>query len=252
MNSLNKLLFFCFVGVLLGSCGARDADKIGEAQACLDKASPSEASACAQKVEGIQTAAASGIRCSANFITEGFGSASKISSLLQGLESGGIDSLLGLLTFTSKGNINSDNENANTTFQHCLNSGGKGSTLLMAFSNVTMAIYSFAANNALDPMDCPTAPSGSVYPFQTCLTSGINPAAAIDLQDQNSVNAGTIATQTAIGNTIIATHALSCSTGSSANQQMCLFFSDAISNAGGTGNPRAVAREFVLTVFSAL
>lgn len=253
MKKSIQFLLILLTGAFLTACGATDADKIGEAQACLDKATTTaQANVCTAKVSGIQTAAANGIRCSGNFIAEGFGSASKIVSLLQGLESGGIDALLGLLTFTSKGNINSDNENASETFQYCLNSGGKGSTLLMAFSNVTMAVYSFAANNASAPVNCPLAPSGGVYPFENCLQSGMNPLAAIDLGDSGSINAGTIATQTAIGNTIIATNALSCASGTGANQQMCAFFSDAIDNAGGTSNPRAVAREFILTIFSAI
>ena len=58
--------------LLLVSCGPKDSDKIGDAQLCLDNATSSNVSDCVQKVDGLESPGAYVIRCSANFIQEGF------------------------------------------------------------------------------------------------------------------------------------------------------------------------------------
>src|SRR4051812_40545203 len=65
------------LSVILVSCGKKDADKIGEAQLCLDKATPATAAECKVMVEGIEATGAYTIRCSANFISEGFTQAAR-------------------------------------------------------------------------------------------------------------------------------------------------------------------------------
>ncbi|MFP5520761.1 MAG: hypothetical protein ACLGGX_12725 [Bdellovibrionia bacterium] len=245
-----KKLVLATLFIFVSACGQNNADKIAEAQTCLDKArTTAQAEVCFSKVDGVDTSAADGIRCSAKFVAEGFATSSRLVSVFDALDSGGVDALMSLLTFTAKGSIAADTDNATNTFEYCYNSGSKGSTLLMAFSNITMSMYYYIATNAGNAGVCPTnpIPSGSinVYPFESCFSNiAVAGPAIAQLGNAGTVDPAAIQVQTAVGTTIIATHLLSCATGSQASQDLCSYFENAINAAGGTSNPRAVAIQF--------
>lgn len=264
--SLSRLAALGAVFLIIG-CGAKDADKIGDAQICLDKATTaSQADTCMSKVDGIETSSAYGIRCSAKFIAEGFGSPSRIVDVFSSLDGGGdVNDLMSLITFTAKGSITADTTSAADTFQYCYNSGGKGSTLLVSFSNIAMSLYNFIATIGGAPGSCASTPSGSPskYDFANCLSATVTqciatPGSAFctsfdDINDTTaSASAGAQSVQNAIGTTVITTHRLSCSSGTGANATLCSEFDRAISDAGGTSNPRRVAVELIQNLVSLL
>lgn len=61
--------------LVFGSCQKSDLNDLQEAQQCLNKAAPTEARACVDKLANDNSPAANSLKCSAIFISEGFGSA---------------------------------------------------------------------------------------------------------------------------------------------------------------------------------
>ncbi|MCX7977959.1 MAG: hypothetical protein N2578_03050, partial [Bdellovibrionaceae bacterium] len=154
---------------VVGSCaGNSDARKIGEAQFCLDKAStPGEVSNCLAIIEGISGTAAENLRCTGGFLKEGFLEPSRIVSAFNAISGGTSSSnnmnLMGYLSFTSGGNINTDIVNVAKTFDHCVASGAAGATLLASFSYIGMGLYRFG--NANSVAGCASSP-GLSNPFR--------------------------------------------------------------------------------------
>src|SRR5690349_13466104 len=87
-NSPKTALFIAGLFILSACGGARDVDKIADAQNCLDKAVESEAAACVAKVDGIDSEAADLIRCTGKFVKEGFNSSTKLSGAISNLSGG--------------------------------------------------------------------------------------------------------------------------------------------------------------------
>src|SRR6185312_2954149 len=73
----------CF---LLTSCGPTDADKISDAQTCLNTATPANADLCVAMVAGITSQSAALIRCSGAFIKQGYGDPSKVAGALSQID----------------------------------------------------------------------------------------------------------------------------------------------------------------------
>ncbi len=245
----NILLLLLALGLV--ACGKeKDADKVGNAQICLDKlasnSTPAEVDLCLAKAEGVETASAYGLRCAGSFMKEGFLNPNKIINAMTQLTGAatGTSNFMGLITFTSKANIASDTSNSSTAFDHCLRGEGKGSTLLASFGFMAMSLYKFMDSKS--NISCADTPGATGYDFSTCLSGfAMNaPLAALDLINASSVDPATITIQTSMGAVIIATSNISC-TGSSANTSLCTSITQAISDAGGiNANPRTVAVKF--------
>lgn len=223
--------------ILLASCGKEtDADKIADAQACLDKSTASNDAAiqaCMDKVSAITTAAAEGIRCSGNFMKEGFTDPATISNAFSQIESSGNgNNLMGLITFNEGGSLSADFTNGQNTFSYCYNSGGKGSTMIAAFAYMPIAIHYY-----LDIADGGGTSCQSPYNLQNCVTMNI---ALVPAQTE---------LKSIIGNIVIATHRVSC--GSSAtNQELCSSLQNAITSGGGASNPTGVGNEMITQIFN--
>lgn len=74
------LSFFLVLGV---SCQKNNSDLLQEAQSCLNTAPASEARACVEKISSLTTPTAYKLKCSAIYISEGYGAASSLISALE-------------------------------------------------------------------------------------------------------------------------------------------------------------------------
>lgn len=230
---------------ILTSCAQKDSDKIGDAQACLDKAkTATQANTCIAKVEGIESASADGIRCAGKFIGEGFSDPQKYLTALNNLSGGGgVSGLMGALSFTSESEITADTDNAELTFGYCANSGGKGATLLAVFAYLNNAIYDFVSISGTAG-SCSASPTGGGYDFLTCASQN-GPSAGLRmtyLLDAATADAGAQSVQSALGAAILVTYNTSCSAGS-ITSEMCTTLSTAVT--GNTTNPRAIFTSFL-------
>lgn len=246
------------------SCGSeKDTDKIGDAQACLDKLNadnPAGIDKCLVPISHLDTPQAESLRCTAGFLKEGLATGQRIVAGFDRLGSNpSSDKTLGMmeiLSFTSKGAPADDFQNARTTYASCLKSGAKGATLLASFSYLSMSLVGYMSSK----VSCATAPvtdgtTGFVYyNLKACADvtdlDPLDPAdqpkilALVELVNPATVDADAAGTQAGIGAVIIGTAQVSCPSGSSANKELCGMIKDAISAAGGSGNPRAVAIQF--------
>lgn len=237
------------LSVTLFSCGgSTDADKIGDAQLCFDNLGSTTTvdavNECMAMVDGISSAGAQNIRCSGGFIREGFSNVQKYVDAFRAIEGGTggtqMQNMMGLLTFTSASTAPLNYSNASTTFNSCLASGGKGSTLLASFAFFAMGLIKYFVVKG----GCGTAPP---YVFNTC-ASGVG---VMDLSNlagptaSSTVDPEAIDAQASMGAVIISTYRLSC-TGTGANVDLCAKLGTAVT--AGAGNPRSVAISFLGSV----
>lgn len=233
---------------LLGCGSAKDVDKIGDAQQCLNTSTASTAMSCTSKVDGMTSTGSYNIRCAAAFIREGFTDPTKYTTAFSQLNgSGGTANFMGLVSFSSAQNITTDASNANTTFSDCYSAGAKGKTLISAFGYFSTALMKFFYDISGDS-DCSTPSSGS-YNLNKCMQDAAlaNPLAFADIAStsvSDSSAAGQV--QASIGSVIISTYTISCS-GKGANENLCNTLKTAINNGGGAASPRGVFVSFFTT-----
>ncbi len=208
------LILLCTSSLIFISCTkSTDLDSVGDAQYCLDTATAATVQNCVDKVAGVETASAYVIRCSANFIQNGFGSSQQIVDIFENLDSSGGSSLsfLGALNF-------SDSTVANTTFDNCSKTNQKGLTLLGAMVKSATAIASLGGLiNATSPAEIQAAIDALLN------TPGAN-------QDDAAESIGTAVT---------AIYASTCQVGSPANADLCAQMDQAYVEAG-TSDPSAI------------
>ncbi|HPI39786.1 MAG TPA: hypothetical protein PLJ21_03225 [Pseudobdellovibrionaceae bacterium] len=258
LNSIFKpFLFISFALYFILGCAATDADKIAEAQTCLDKATAATAEACTTKVSGLTSPGAYNIRCASKFISERFEDPNKyieaLSSISGGTGGSNMMNMMGLLMFSSKGNITDDTTSMSTTFDYCHKANTKGALLLSSFGYMGASLYAFASSTV--SASCPSTPSGagSTYALGTCLNAFgtdltlANLTAIANLGSASTTDAAATQVQSAIGTIVITTYTVSCST-SQSNKELCDYFKTAINSAGGTSNTRAVAVSFIKTL----
>lgn len=254
---------------MITGCGSqKDADKVGDAQTCIDNlsltATTAEINACAEKIDGMTTTGAEGIRCTVGFLREGFANGKRFLDAVHSIDSGtggsSTQNLMGLLSFSSAGAVAQDYENVSSTFNSCVASGGKGSTLLASFSFVTLGLmkYFVAKGSCADTRATSTDSSYTYYDLGQCLTDTATYIAGdpmnrafilTELQSSSSSDNDAISAQAGIGSVIVATYQLSCR-GTNANNDLCELLSTAIDAAGGPTNPRGVAVQFVTQVMT--
>lgn len=245
---------------MITGCGSqKDADKVGDAQTCIDNlsltATTAEINACAEKIDGMTTTGAEGIRCTVGFLREGFANGKRFLDAVHSIDSGtggsSTQNLMGLLSFSSAGAVAQDYENVSSTFNSCVMSGGKGATLLASFSYVTLGLmkYFVAKGGCADTRATSTDSSYQYYDLGQCIVDTANYIAADplnrqdifnDLKSSSSGDSDAASAQSGIGAVIVATYQLSCA-GSGSSKDLCKILSDAIDAAGGPTNPRAVA-----------
>lgn len=209
------------LSAVLVSCGPKQADKIGQAQLCIDKAGQGEAAACLEKISGIETESASLLRCSAGFIDEGFTQPTRFKSAFQALSGNGgnkTEAFMGVLAFSSKTTANANSTFAEETYQHCVKSNAKGFMLLGSMAKAATTLSSLAGGFT----------NGS-QPSETDISNAINTA----------VNDPTA--RAAIGSAVATTYTASCKSGTQSNESLCKDLDSAlggvdISDSNAVGN----------------
>jgi hypothetical protein len=186
---------------LVISCAKTDADKVGEAQACLDSATAATASLCMEKIEGLETTQSYVVRCAATFIMEGFDQPSRLTTAYGNMtNTGGASAsiaVMNVLAFASGVTA------SNTNMAYCAKSGSKGLILLSGIANMATNIQ--AIGGACTTIDA------------TCLSTA-----------QNNT-----ATQAAVGAAASAAYTANCTSGQTSNTQFCTQFATASAASGG-------------------
>ncbi len=204
--------------LILTSCGPSAADKVGDAQLCLDTATASTVSSCVEKVAGLETSGAYLIRCSANFIQKGFGDPAQLVNAFRNLDSTGsgtTTAFLGALNFA-------DNTFATQTYDYCLKTNQRGLSLLAA---MVKSATSIAVLGNLISGSCSTSTSSSSG-MQTCISSIVS---SIGTSNGQSAAA-------AVGQSVVDIYQTSCQNGSQVSSSLCTQMSSAITSAGGSSN----------------
>ena len=253
LNTNSKFFLKLTTGLLLLGClfmstgcgSAKEVDKIGDAQQCLNEATSSTAMDCVTKVEGLTSTGSYNIRCAAAFVREGFANPTKYTTAFSGLSGGkGTSSFMGLVSFSSTANITTDAANAATTFSDCYAAGAKGKTLISAFGFFSTALMKFFADAGGSSATACKSPTSGSYSLDTCITQATtaNPTevAKIGLTTESDTSSAGVV-QSSIGSVILSTYNISCS-GVGANKELCSTLSSAIT-AGGS-SPRSVFVSF--------
>jgi hypothetical protein len=249
-----RCFFVTLTTTILFGCGsAKDVDKIGDAQNCLNAATSATAMDCVSKVDGMTSTGAYNIRCAAAFVREGFANPTKYTTAFNTLNGSKSTSFMGLVSFSSTGVIATDTANATTTFNDCYSAGAKGKSLISAFGYFSTALMKFFSDSCTTVSACKT-PTATGYDLSACLNgvtaaiSGGDPtcaASSASLVDPNASSTSSAYTaQSSIGSVILSTYTISCS-GSGANKELCSTLGTAIT--AGNSEPRAVFRSFFTT-----
>lgn len=212
----------------LVSCGKKDADKIGEAQLCLDKATQATAASCKTMVDGIEASGAYAIRCSANFIEEGFTQPARFKQAFDAFDNNSTsntEAFMSVMTFRSQGSMDANVTFANETFDYCNKTGSKGLMLLGTMASTSTTLAKVA--NSL------TSGTSGTTPTSTDINNALN-----DLKN-NPTSGSNPATISAIGTVVASTYATSCQSGSGANQSICEQLDQALAGVD-TSDPAAV------------
>lgn len=183
------------------SCGAKESDKVGEAQLCLDKAAQGQATACMEKINGIESKSAYALRCSAGFIDEGFTQPTRFKQAYDALSTNSnsnTEAFLGVLSFSSKSTALLNKAFAEDTYNSCTKSGAKGLMLLgsMAQTATTLAQLAGSFVNGTQP---------DATQIEAAITAALTDPAA----------------KAAIGSALATTYTSSCQTGQKADDALC-------------------------------
>lgn len=231
------------LSVIMSSCKETNADKVADAQECLDRYAREgggDLSACEAIVEGINTRAAHGIRCATGFIREGFGSAQTFIDAFKEIETvsgNSVRAFLRVVTFDSAGTgsttaVDNNYNLANSVYTSCAASYAKGATMIATFSFLTNVLYKY---------ECDNTPVSAF--MGNCNMDDTDLAAALAVGATDGT--GSTATMKAdLGTIVINTNTVSCSTGAT-NKKLCEFMQKAIDDAGGTADKAKVGEKFL-------
>lgn len=128
----------------LAACAPSNADKIADAQDCLDRSTSDTALSCLSKVDGVETSGAQLVRCSAYFIDQGFGDPGRLSRVSEELNrdngGGGGSSTIAVLSFMAFSSAKYDKTTnlnfSETAFTACQASSSKGMIYLSSMTRI--------------------------------------------------------------------------------------------------------------------
>jgi hypothetical protein len=223
MNQKSLIPLLSLLVLLSSACGKEtDADRIADAQNCLDKAATTEAAACVAKVDGMKSSGAYLIRCVGNFVKEGFNQPSKISTALAA-QTGGATGSLGMmsaLVFKAEATDALNAASAQTTFNYCTLANSQGLIFLSGLVQTATTIGKLAGD------------------IQT-----LTPA---ELETYMGTLAGNPEAQAAVGSAVVGMYQASCSNGQTAPGNYCSQFASAVTAAGGISNTAAIGEQIMI------
>lgn len=165
-----KTSLVVLLSIHLISCGKEtDADRIADAQACLDQASAANASECVSKVEGINTKGANLIRCVGTFMKQNLGTPSALASIFTALDSnggggsGGTIGIMNAISFKAGGGTapnGSDLSDANYASSICNQSNSPGLGMLSTLTVTATSISQLAGDGTIDNGDLAACATG--------------------------------------------------------------------------------------------
>lgn len=174
---------------LLTSCGEKEEDKLGDAQSCLDKATPATAKECITKIQDNTSSGANTLKCAAYFIAEGFDRPDSFTEALDQIKqqpsgcSGCSTTLsaVNVLSFTSAGTsgtqIDENMTNSELALDYCTKSGSQSYSLL-----ATLARFSTILSMTYYRLGFTTTPTATdLQNAITQITSGSGTASAADV-----------------------------------------------------------------------
>lgn len=219
------LRIVCFL-FLAGCGGAKDADKIADAQTCLDYATPAQASECVSKVDGINTEGANLIRCAGKFVKEGYNQSDKIATAVAQLSSSGSGSngstaMMAALAFKAESTTALNATSAQEAFQYCSLAKAKGLILLSGLVQTSTTLTNIAGGNL-------STLSGS------------------DLQTYMNTYKNDPTAQAAVGSAVVGIYTSSCSSNQTTTGNFCTQFASAVSSvSGGISNVNGIGQQIM-------
>lgn len=237
MKKYAVLTLIALFSTLNLSCSGKETeiDKIGDAQHCLDKYAQEggDLDTCVAKIEGVETPGAYGIRCAAGYIEEGFTTQTFIDAFedIENVDASTVETFLNNLTFDNAGTsgagpLDTNMDFADTVYNYCHQSKGKGATILATFTYLVNGVYKLACDQGV----------GCAYNNSTNFGGGL-------LAGRIDNTAPTVSFREGLGEVVVKTHELSCTTGE-ANETLCDFLSRSINNAAAPTN-NEIGREFI-------
>lgn len=209
-----------------------DADKIADAQSCLDVATSSDVAACVAKVEGIESEGAYRIRCAGKFVKEGFNNSTKLSTALSnisGTNSAGATgsvAMMAALAFTTESTSALNYASAQEAITYCGRAGSPGLVTLASLTFASTSLWSIGES------------LGQI---------GSTPPTGAQLETLMGSLVGNTTAQTAMGTAVVALYTTNCSgSSSSAPGNYCEQFASAVTAvSGGTGNPAGIGQQIM-------
>jgi hypothetical protein len=140
----------------LAGCETGDDRTLAAGQACLDAATPATANQCVTIVQGLTSQESYMIRCSANFIAQGF-TGTRIADAITKIkdnDGSGTDPMVGMMAYLS---FTSASPSADEAISNCETAGSKSMLRLATAAKLATTIASFTGGiGSIDP-DSPTA-----------------------------------------------------------------------------------------------
>lgn len=224
MNVISKSAVKFSMALLLGAsalalagCETSEDRQLASGQACLDSATTSaQADQCVTLVQGLTSPESYLIRCSANFVAQGF-TATRIASSIDKVKNTGTqDQMTGMMSFLVFANgtsIADKKAKAQTAVDNCQQSGVRSMLRLATASNMATLI---ANATTVDPNS--TDPAGQMNSAINAFLGGATPA-----------------DKEALGATAVTASASYCATGSSyETTDVCTILKGAIGNGSKT------------------
>lgn len=216
---IQKALLLCMMIVaaqFLSGCESEDERKLAAGQSCLDRATTTaDANACISIVQGLESESAYLIRCSANFIAQGF-TASRMASAFQRIKenTGGGDPMVTLLGyFVFQPSLT--NNTADDAVTNCTRSNVR-SMLRLASAAQLATTFATLSGISLTTFD----PSSGTFDATQMLTAITNAS-------------GNATSEAAVGQATVTAAAAYCNEGSSYNgTEVCTNLNAAIAGAG--------------------
>lgn len=213
--------------LLLSACGApTEADKIADAQNCLDRATPSTVDQCVEKVSGMETPNAYLIRCVGKFVKEGFNEPAKLAAALDNTSgnsgASGSTAMMAALAFKAESTPELNATSALEAQTYCTKANSKGLILL---SGLPVIANTLASLGHIDPANI----SGT------------------DVQNLMGTLQNNQDAQAAVGTVVSTIYQTSCSNNSSSAGNYCQQFESALTSVpGGLSNPGGIGQQIMI------
>lgn len=209
---------------LVGCGGAKEVDKIADAQNCLDNAAPADVSACVAKVDGLESQAAYLIRCVGKFAKEGFNSPTKIANAMGSISnnsgSSGSTAMMAALAFQAESSSSLNASSAQEALSLCTQAKAKGLILLAGLASTATTLSALAGQN-------PSTLTGT------------------DLQNLMGTLLNNPAAETAVGAAVTSIYSANCTNNSTTAGSFCTQFDSAVSRVGGITETSAIGHQIM-------